>query len=174
MRAPHRDPGTPLDPPAWLEPERTTVSGVVEQAPAAARATGDRRARANLHADPRVLHEDDGKHVEALDHARQTLAIADGPGEAMLHRRTLDPAGHLHHRVGTLADAVRGYVVAPPVHRSIGERYDEALTPDRPGDTLAASGDHDAARRLWSGAVTAPDGPGRAAAHRAQAEAGPP
>ncbi|MDX3458331.1 BTAD domain-containing putative transcriptional regulator [Streptomyces sp. ME02-8801-2C] len=96
-----------------------------------------------------------GAHDEAVTSAVRSL---------LLHRRTSDTGGSdqanawdtlafAHHHLGNLARARLCYERAIRLLRAGGDRYNEAGSINRLGDTLALDGDLETARARWSEAV---------------------
>ncbi len=70
-------------------------------------------------------------------------------GERDLQGVVWDSLGYAHHNLGQHGDAVTNYRKALQFFREQGDRYFEAETLIRLGDTYRASGDRAAARKWW-------------------------
>ncbi|MET8977358.1 BTAD domain-containing putative transcriptional regulator [Streptomyces sp. NPDC004539] len=88
-------------------------------------------------------------------------AMADAVGSLALYRRMSDRGGpneanawdtlaYAHHRLGNFGRARTCYLRAIGMLRRNGDRYNEAGSLTRLGDTHAATGDDEAARAVWA------------------------
>ena len=85
-------------------------------------------------------HAQLGEYEPALDHCRQALALLRRPATGTARRTPGTASASSTHRLGHHAQAVRCYQRALGLYRRIGDRYDEA-------DTLARLGE---SRRRWA------------------------
>lgn len=77
------------------------------------------------------------------------MAAGGGSG----HGNTWDTLAFAHHHLGNLRRAVRCYERAVRLLRAGGDRYNEAGSLSRLGDTLALAGAAEDARARWRQAV---------------------
>ncbi|MFD0199152.1 MULTISPECIES: AfsR/SARP family transcriptional regulator [Saccharothrix] len=106
----------------------------------------------------------------ALADCRRALELCGGIDDLLAEAATWDSLGYVHHRLRELDEAVRCYREALPRYRESGDRWEEAATLQRLGDTHVLAGDHDAAREVWQAALDILDelGHGNVAALRAK------
>ena len=97
-----------------------------------------------------------GDHTQALASSQQALALAlqpaigHRPGEA----HAWDTLGYTYHHLDRPAEAASCYARALELYRRLDDKYEQARTMGRLGDTHAAAGDVQAARSCWHQAVT--------------------
>ncbi|MEU6540686.1 BTAD domain-containing putative transcriptional regulator [Streptomyces sp. NPDC047000] len=96
-----------------------------------------------------------GDHEAAVADAVRSLLLyrrmsdRGGPNEA----NTWDTLAYAHHRLGNFGRARTCYLRAVDMLRRSGDRYNEAGSLTRLGDTYAAAGDDAAARAVWAQAA---------------------
>ncbi|MFC0554156.1 BTAD domain-containing putative transcriptional regulator [Planotetraspora thailandica] len=121
------------------------------------RATGNRPAEGSaLHA-LGWTHALLGEHEQAAAYFEEALAATDrgnryGVGGA------LDSLGYALHHLGDHRRAVASYDDALRLYREVGDRYQEAGTLGRLGDTYVAIGDQPMATTVWRQALAILDG----------------
>ncbi|PSL54749.1 DNA-binding SARP family transcriptional activator [Saccharothrix carnea] len=119
------------------------------------------------------LHALLGDHRTALDHCLRSLALHQETGDDQAGEAAIwDSLGYINHHLDDLGEAARCYENALAQYRAVGERFEEAMTLDRLGDTLHAAGDGAAARRRWQEAVVVLDDLGHSAADRIRPKVG--
>ncbi|MGW1270249.1 AfsR/SARP family transcriptional regulator [Streptomyces sp. NPDC002491] len=98
-----------------------------------------------------VLGDCDKAMADALRSLALYRRMSDrgGPSEA----NAWDTLAYAHHRLGNFGRARTCYLRAIGMLRRNGDRYNEAGSLTRLGDTHAATGDHAAARAVWAQAT---------------------
>ncbi|MFC4041626.1 tetratricopeptide repeat protein [Dactylosporangium siamense] len=94
-----------------------------------------------------------GDHDLALECCEEALELQRGLRDAAGVAATLDSLGYIHHRLGEHDQAIERYQDALLLYAEQGDRFNEADTSIRLGDTWAAAGRWDAARLAWQRAV---------------------
>ncbi len=94
-----------------------------------------------------------GDHEQAITCCQQALALIQ-QGDHDTQADTWDCLGHAHHHLGHHDQAAACYRHALALYQRIGDRYSQAATINRLGDTRDAAGDHGAAHRTWQQALT--------------------
>jgi DNA-binding SARP family transcriptional activator/tetratricopeptide (TPR) repeat protein len=111
-------------------------------------ATGRRNGRASALLGIGQCHSLLDHHARAIAACRRALVLLDPghrPGQAAASR----VMGFAHHHLGQYSEALTHYELALKISRDIGDRYLEADTLSYLGETLIATGEIDAARRVW-------------------------
>jgi tetratricopeptide (TPR) repeat protein len=126
-----------------------------ERALALYRAIGHRRGQAHGLNSVGWYRALTGDHAGGIEDCRQALVALqalgdDTAGEAM----TWDSIGYAQHRLGDHQQAVLSYRQALRRYVGLGDRYSEAATLARLGDTHRSAGDHKSARTVWRAALT--------------------
>ncbi|MEU5870911.1 BTAD domain-containing putative transcriptional regulator [Glycomyces sp. NPDC047369] len=94
-----------------------------------------------------------GDHQAALGYCERALRINTAIGDRLCEIATLDSLGYIHHHLGHHAEAVDYYERALERSLGFGNRYVEAETLVKLGEVQRDSGDMEAARRAWRGAL---------------------
>lgn len=94
-----------------------------------------------------------GEYAEAIAYCEQALSQTRLLGDLHGQANTHDSLGFAHHHLGNLAAAVDHYRQAERLFSQCGERYLEAETLVRRGETLLAMGEREAARGAWEHAL---------------------
>jgi DNA-binding SARP family transcriptional activator len=127
-----------------------------EQALALYRAIGDEFGQASAMNSIGWFHAMLGDHQEALRYCEQALALHERLGSRDWEGvgATLDSLGYIHHHLGNHAEAVESYQRSVAFAQGIGDRYCQACTLTRLGDSHQAADDAEAARACWQQAMT--------------------
>lgn len=118
-------------------------------------AAGNLRAEANSLNTVGWFYAMTGRYEAALEHCGQALARYRDLGDADSEQAgTWDSLGVVHHRLADYAQAASAYERAIDLYRKTGDRYYEAGTLVRLGETRHAAGDLKGARTARSRALT--------------------
>ncbi|WP_078960829.1 AfsR/SARP family transcriptional regulator [Streptomyces sp. NRRL WC-3618] len=93
-----------------------------------------------------------GSYEKAVANAVRSLSLYRRTSErgGAAEANTWDTLAYAHHHLGRFRRARTCYLRAIAMLRRNGDRYNEAGSLDRLGDTCAATGDHAAARAMWA------------------------
>ncbi|MCC8243530.1 tetratricopeptide repeat protein [Saccharothrix luteola] len=116
---------------------------------AIADATGHRSRRVNARIQLGRALVGVGDLDGARDRFHQVIDMMAGSGDRISYSDATEGLGRVHHRVGDFEGAVARFEEAIECHRDFGDRWSRAYTLCRLGDSLAALGRHDDARRAW-------------------------
>lgn len=86
---------------------------------------------------------------EARDRFHQVIDMMAGSGDRISYSDATEGLARIHHRSGDFEGAVSRFEEALECHRDFGDRWSRAHTLCRLGDSHAALGRHDDARRAW-------------------------
>lgn len=89
-----------------------------------------------------------GDYEQALTFCEQVLKTLRETGGGGWEANILDSLGYIHHH-----QSIACYQHAVDIYRDLGGRPEEAQTLDRLGDVRHSSGDTEAGRRAWLGAL---------------------
>jgi tetratricopeptide (TPR) repeat protein len=126
-----------------------------QRALAVYRSTGDKTGQSRLLNTIGWLHTRTGDYQQALTHSQEALELCHSLDDNdVLEAAIQDSLGHAHHHLGEHRQAIECYHHALDLSRKTRQRYEQAGTLTRLGDTHDATGDHDAARHAWEQAQT--------------------
>lgn len=125
-----------------------------ERAMALYRETGNRRGQARALAAVGWYQAQFGEHRTALETCRQAIPLFEELGDRLGLAGALDTIGLAHRHLGEYAESLARYHDAIRISRELGNRYYEGVQLIDLGDTHLARGDRDAAREVWSSALS--------------------
>jgi tetratricopeptide (TPR) repeat protein len=82
-------------------------------------------------------------------HCEEALSLHRELGPGIVQATAWDSLGYAHHHLGDHPTAIACYNEALGLFRDLGDRYSEAQTLARLGDTHAAADNPDDARAAW-------------------------
>ncbi len=98
------------------------------------------------------------------------MALQQEIGDELGAGGSWDSLGYAHHQLGRHHEAIACYQRALDLFRKLGDRFTEATTLNRLGDSYLAVGDAEAARTAWHDSLAFLDALGHALAHEVRAK----
>ena len=114
-----------------------------------------------------------GDHRVALTYCLEALEILVTLDDRYYQAHALATLALINHRLGAHDEAITRFQACVELWRSFENRFEEASALHRLGDTHQASGDAQAARRVWSEALAVLDGLGHADAETVRTKLAP-